>query len=170
MTLPLKQATQLSAKKKRVRDLLVVAREAITDPARWTKGEFARDKDGNALRTAPQHKLAYCELATARKDLTEVSCFCGIGVLQFNANSHEDFNSAWPVLVQAVVEFKQGDSERYKEVQRQWRQVQAGDSDAQSMFFDFNDHDETTHAEVLAVYDAAIAIAAKDYADSLPAT
>ena len=168
MTLPLKQATQLTAKKKRVWDLLAVAREAIADPAHWTKGEFARDKDGNALRTAPQKKLAYCELATARKDLTEVSCFCGIGVLQFNANSHEDFNSAWPVLVQAVVEFKEGSAERLREVKDNWSRAEAGIKEPQALFFDFNDHVDTTHAEVLAVYDAAIAIAAKEYADSLP--
>lgn len=157
--------------KKRTLELLQKARAVITDPERWTKGEYARDQDGNALITVPEHSLAYpAQIEHLRSKFKEITCFCGMGVLRFEADSFEEFGNAWPTLVQAVVEFKQGSESRSKMVEKYWKKYQKGGGDSQAIFHDFNDHEYTTHAEVLAVYDAAIAIAAKDYADSLPSS
>jgi hypothetical protein len=47
-------------------ETLKAARQLISDPAKWTQGEFARDVDGNEVK-------AWSEDAT---------CFCAYGAIQ----------------------------------------------------------------------------------------
>ena len=45
---------------KTVKQILIEARELISDPARWTQGEMARDKNGDACIIS--HGIAFCSI------------------------------------------------------------------------------------------------------------
>lgn len=53
-----------------VGDVLGRAREILSDPARWTQGEFARDAQGRAMSAG---QASACDEAT---------CFCLIGAIR----------------------------------------------------------------------------------------
>jgi hypothetical protein len=48
-------------------ETLKAARQLISDPAKWTQGDFARDADGNEVN--PNNDLA--------------TCYCSFGAIQF---------------------------------------------------------------------------------------
>lgn len=43
-----------------VKELLIEARERISDPARWTQGELARDSDGDETLTFSDDAVCWC--------------------------------------------------------------------------------------------------------------
>ncbi len=94
-------------------ETLRAARQLITDPAKWTQGEYARDADGNEVK-------AWSEDAT---------CFCAYGAIQ-RVTEHEDSEADFFLR-------------------------KAGMSKFGINVIDLND--THTHAEVLALFDAAIA-------------
>jgi hypothetical protein len=103
-----------------VADVLRKAREKISDPARWTKGEFARDVHGKGLNNG-------CD--------PTATCYCALGAVEavvnapfFSMNAHS--------VVTALNACVNGDS-----------------------IADINDADTTTHADILAAFDRAIAAA-----------
>lgn len=94
-------------------ETLKAARLLITDPAKWTQGEYARDADGNEVR-------AWSEDAT---------CFCAYGAIQ-RVTEHEDSEADFFLMKTCIDKF-------------------------QLEVITLND--THTHAEVLALFDAAIA-------------
>lgn len=94
-------------------ETLKAARQLISDPAKWTQGEYARDADGNEVKT-------WSENAT---------CFCAYGAIQ-RVTEREDSEADY-FLFKAC-------SERF----------------GMSVTIVSDTH---THAEVLALFDAAIA-------------
>jgi hypothetical protein len=95
-------------------ETLKAARQLITDPAKWTQGELARDAEGNEIN--PNNDLA--------------TCFCAHGAIQY-FTADETLSNA-DILLIAVCSDKH---DCYVE--------------------DYND--THTHAEVIALFDAAIA-------------
>ena len=94
-------------------ETLKAARDLISDPARWTQGEYARDADGEEVK-------AWSE---------DAACFCAYGAIQ-RFTERED----------SEVDFylKKACSEKFQ-------------SDVVTI------NDTHTHAEVIALFDAAIA-------------
>ncbi len=95
-------------------ETLKAARQLISDPAKWTQGELARDADGN--ETNPNYDSA--------------TCFCAHGAIQYFTKD-ETLSEADRLLIAVC-------------------------SDEHDCYVEeFND--THTHAEVLALFDAAIA-------------
>jgi hypothetical protein len=94
-------------------ETLKAARQLISDPAKWTQGEFARDADGNEVK-------AWSEDAT---------CFCAYGAIQ-HVTEREDSEADFVLWKACMSKF-------------------------QTEVIVLND--THTHAEVLALFDAAIA-------------
>jgi len=94
-------------------ETLKAARQLISDPAKWTQGEYARDADGNGVR-------AWSEDAT---------CFCAYGAIQRFTEAED-----------SGVDFflKKACADKFQ-------------LDVVTL------NDTHTHAEVLALFDAAIA-------------
>jgi hypothetical protein len=95
-------------------ETLKAARQLITDPAKWTQGEFARDVDGSA-------SFALSERA---------HCYCALGALE-KVIGRPDYTDAYDKL---------------------WRVCRTKFGTDVAAF-----NDTHTHAEVLALFDAAIA-------------
>lgn len=47
------------------------ARELISDPTRWTKGAFARDREGTAVPVSLQSAQSFCAMGACMKALRE---------------------------------------------------------------------------------------------------
>jgi hypothetical protein len=95
------------------RKILIAARAKIERPEAWTKGRYARDKNGEGTIPNSRHAV----------------CWCAIGAV--HAASPSD---TAPALTQLN------------------RFVPGGEAT-----YTYNDFPETTHAEILALYDRAIA-------------
>lgn len=93
-------------------EILKEARAIIATPGKWTKGEFARDKEGN--------KVGICS--------PDASQFCAVGAINRIGRAAGDVTFARAAFLEA-------------EPAGVW----------------FNDHPNTTHADVLAAFDRAIA-------------
>jgi len=96
-------------------ETLKAARDLISDPARWTQGEYARDADGIVIR--PWSKNA--------------TCFCAYGAIQ-------RFTETEDAVSEADFFLKKTCTEKFQ-------------LDVVTL------NDTHTHAEVLALFDAAIA-------------
>ncbi len=94
-------------------ETLKAARQLITDPAKWTQGEYARDADGNEVR-------AWSE---------DAACFCAYGAIQ-RVTGVEDNEADFFLMRACTKKFE----------------VEV-----------IHLNDTHTHAEVLALFDAAIA-------------
>jgi hypothetical protein len=92
---------------------LKAARQLISDPAKWTQGEVARDKSGKGL----DHALSGGAV-----------CWCSLGAIRKVVENYDDFDEAYDIL---------RDKGKIKQIA--------------------NFNDTHTHAEVLALFDAAIA-------------
>jgi hypothetical protein len=92
---------------------LKAARQLITDPAKWTQGEYARDAYGKEVRPWSE----------------DARCFCAFGAIQHVTKS-EDSEVDYLLIKTCFNNF-------------------------QMSVLDLND--THTHAEVLALFDAAIA-------------
>jgi hypothetical protein len=97
-------------------DILRAARKRIEDPAHWTKGTFARDSDGFAVKVESPRAV----------------CFCAIGAV-YAAFGKGDIVGARDYLDGAA---------------------------GMRVVVDINDHG--THADVLALFDRAIALAERE--------
>lgn len=109
-------------------DDLRAAREKITDPKNWFKGNWFQTNDG---------------LETEDADVGNICCMCAIGAVacvtglnpKYTFSAPRDEN-AWAALDQATRELT---NSRFSDI------------------VDYNDRTETTHEEILAVFDRAIA-------------
>lgn len=108
-----------------VADVLDRAREILSDPARWTQGEFARDAQGNAL-------------ALVDVDTDYAVCFCTLGALHKAAKS-------LPVSCH--------DQSSARRAARGCVQRMLEDQGVRPHITHFNDR--ATHAEVLSVLEGA---------------
>lgn len=97
-------------------EVLRKARELISDPARWTQGEIARDTDGVTVHA--DHRLAVC--------------WCAIGAVK-HAAQHMGVHDVYKVF-DALDQTAPG-----------------------GLVVQFNDDPATTHDDVLAMFDRAIA-------------
>ena len=97
-------------------ETLKAARQLISDPAKWTQGEFARDATGYAVRPIND----------------DCVCFCALGAIAHVDKTHKLRGSAAEKYLSKLCEKS--------------RNISIGI---------FND--THTHAEVLALFDAAIA-------------
>jgi hypothetical protein len=100
------------------REILIAARAKIERPECWTKGKYARDKDGESV--TPNSRSAVC--------------WCAIGAV----------HAAYP-----------SDAERTL-IRLSWFVPTKGGIST------YNDYPETTHADILALYDRAIASLPED--------
>ena len=108
-----------------VKELLIAAKELISDPARWTKGAGARDAKGVSCNT----------------DAPEAVCWCSAGAIYRTTLSGECLDEARRELSKAA---------------RKLAPELFGD---QAFFTDYvglNDAKETTHADVMKMFDTAI--------------
>ena len=48
-------------------EVLVAARELISDPARWTQGVGARDTDGEGVNSLSEHAVCWCSIGATYK-------------------------------------------------------------------------------------------------------
>jgi hypothetical protein len=102
----------------KISEVLEQAKALISTPAKWTKGQYAKDGRGHA--------------AGDGKGQTPV-CWCAVGAVQVAAENDQQAEQAWRVLYAAL---------HYE------RSVVA-----------FNDDETTTHADVMRMFDDAIAMA-----------
>jgi len=51
---------------KTAKDILVCARDLISDPARWTQGRFARKEDGNEVNPTDPAACKFCAYGAIR--------------------------------------------------------------------------------------------------------
>lgn len=100
-----------------VRDIIVKARETLSDAAHWTKGAYARDKNG--VKCDARNRLSYS--------------YCTIGAL---TRVSEIDSGQWVEAADALC----------KELPPEFDRITA-----------FNDAATTNHADVLALFDRAIA-------------
>lgn len=49
------------------RDVLLRAREVLSDPKAWTQGQFARDADGQACEPTSDKAVCFCLMGAMRK-------------------------------------------------------------------------------------------------------
>ena len=100
--------------------MLRIAKELISTPETWTKGQLARDVNGNAVSSL----------------LPTAVCYCGQGAIKAVACN-------------------------FYLAQRPAQQFlhQSRPNDYFARFSDFNDYPKTTHADVMAAFDRAIALA-----------
>ena len=115
---------------KTVKQVLVEARALISEESKWTKGEEARDADGTPV-------LAYS---------SEADCFCALGAT-FAAAARSFLAPAGP----GEVAREQLALTAGKILGRPWDLLCPLGAVA-----DFNDHESTSHADVLALYDLTI--------------
>ena len=54
-------------------DILKAARETLSDPARWTKGVFARDSEGHSCSPCTPFAVCWCLFGAIRKAGNNVS-------------------------------------------------------------------------------------------------
>jgi hypothetical protein len=111
-------------------DILIRARELIADPANWIQGHYS---DG--------------EIADP-----ETKCFCIIGAVDRAVIEKRGFELFRDISDSAVIDHIESDpdtSAAIKVLQEQLPKT--------GMVSDFNDSPETTHADVLALLDKAIA-------------
>lgn len=128
-----------SARRPAVAELLLAARRLIDDPARWTQQASARDARG---------------IGTA--DLLAACSFCILGAIGRACHSIHGTRSEWDlaakdsyvdamlVMAGAVIDTR-GDND---EVLSFWTRIA-----------DFNDAPTTSHADVMAIFDRALALA-----------
>lgn len=114
-------------------ELLKSGRDRIADPKNWTKGYYARDAGGNPIG----------------EDSPEAVCWCAAGALQ-----------------SCLVIIAAGNIRRNYNIRNHALEFLhlSMPSDFDVNLFSiagFNDAPETTHADVMAAYDRAIALAEK---------
>ena len=98
-----------------IRDVLITARERITDPRRWCQGALAKDAFGNRVSPVKHNAVRWCAAG---------ACDATAGLM--NAQSNAAVNAlACELYDKSLVSY--------------------------------NDRPETTHADILALYDRAIA-------------
>lgn len=105
---------------KSLSDQLKAAKALIDTPEKWTKGAFARDRDGDDVyETDGDTAVCWCAVGAINKAF---GCHAGLTVVQA-------LYAALPADFQLVASF--------------------------------NDHPDTTHADVMALFDRAIAEASE---------
>lgn len=108
--------------KQTVRQALTEARALLSDPAKWTKGTFARDKDNLPV--------------PVRAEFPEAVCFCSAGALR--KVCRPDPTEFWGETCY-------------------WQAIEVLDGAVDGSIVFVNDAEATTHADVLAIFDKAIA-------------
>lgn len=131
--------------RQQVRELLTAARDLLTDPAKWTKGKWARAavEDPEKCSPLPNEPEAVCFCSAGAlwcvlgKDTTSCSLFLD--------SPHNPANASIGFLAACALEAAlPGDFNR------------AG-HDTRHPVIAYNDAEATTHADVLSLFDRAIA-------------
>ena len=117
-----------------VLELLQNARQLLSDPARWTKGCFARNAEGQAVHPVLGKAACWCSVGAIRKEFSREHGYTD------RSATVSSFLDAHLLLHQLLSSGKHS----------------AG-------IPSFNDHPDTTHADVLALFDRAI-----EHCSSLP--
>lgn len=137
-------------------EIFTKARENISSPASWTKLAYARAQYGRAISI----------------DSPAAVCFCGRGsiIREINAwvNEHEQALGKRRARTHDALMYRSArifddvvkdlDPRRSPNPLKRFRSYT--DGDRYDGFVEYNDHDSTTHAQVLAVFDEAIEKAA----------
>lgn len=108
--------------------VLKMARRLISDPNRWTKGELARDDAGKPV--PPTSGSAYC--------------WCAQGAIEFVLGPRDLLTPRVSVFTGLM----QKHTPRYT--------TESGLQQPHANLFTFNDLPETTHADILKLFDRAI--------------
>lgn len=116
-------------------DILKGTRELLSDPARWTKGQFARDKGGFVTRLTSNDAVCWCVRGAILKTYDDHGLF----FLDLFYLSTRLIERALPADL-----------------------VSKSKEDGKDPIVDFNDDPNTTHEDVLKVLDKAIELAAKE--------
>ena len=116
------------------KELLIAARELLSDRAKWTKGVGARDSKG---------------LPTDVDDPDAVS-FCSSGAMRYLIHKQPAFD---PLLREECLLLLSHAAHKVRPELVQHSDGKIWDTD----YLGINDHPAGTHADVLAMFDAAIA-------------
>lgn len=65
-----------------VREILIAARELISDPARWTQGASARTRDGNAALVDDPSACSWCALGATAHEARRLDGFASADALR----------------------------------------------------------------------------------------